>query len=129
MNKVILLGRAVKDSETRYSNDMAISRYTLAVNRRGGKEADFIDCVAFGKSGEFAEKYIKKGGQFAVVGRLQKRTWEDQNGQKRYATEVVVDEHYFAGNKAESGDSGVQKAMEMFPGATVVDDDESELPF
>lgn len=124
-----MLGRAVKDSETRYSNDMAISRYTLAVNRRGGKEADFIDCVAFGKSGEFAEKYIKKGGQFAVVGRLQKRTWEDQNGQKRYATEVVVDEHYFAGNKAENGDNDVQRAMEMFPGATVVDDDESELLF
>ena len=96
-----------KDPETRYtqSNEpMAIARYTLAVNRRFSKdkEADFIPCVAFGKNGEFAEKYLKKGQQIAVAGRLQVRNWEDNEGHKRTTTEVVVEEQYFAESKQKT---------------------------
>ena len=107
MNKVILMGRLVKDPEVRYSNSaepLAVARYTLAVNRRfkrqGEPEADFIGCVAFGKSGEFAEKYFKKGQMVSIVGRLQVRSWDDQEGKKRWSTDVVVEEQYFAESKS-----------------------------
>lgn len=87
MNKVMLMGRLVKDPEIRYTQGetpMAISRYTLAVSRRfhreGEAEADFINCVAFGKSGEFVERFFKKGQMVSVVGRLQVRSWEDKDG-------------------------------------------------
>ncbi len=103
MNKVILMGRLTRDPEVRYSNSsepLAIARYSLAVNKRfkrdGEPDADFINCVVFGKAGEFAEKYFKKGQMVSVVGRLQVNSWEDQNGQKRYSTDVVVEEQYFA---------------------------------
>ena len=106
MNKVILMGRLVKDPEVRYSQSaepLAVARYTLAINRRfkreGEPDADFINCVAFGKTGEFAEKYFKKGQMVSVVGRLQVRSWDDQNGQKRWSTDVVVEEQYFAESK------------------------------
>lgn len=109
MNKCILMGRLTKDPEVRYSQSatpVAVARYTLAVNRRfkrqGEQEADFINCVAFGKSGEFAEKYFKKGQMVSIVGRLQVRSWEDNEGKKRYATEVVVEEQYFAESKASA---------------------------
>ena len=108
MNKLQMIGRIVKDPEVRYSQGgtpMAIARFTLAVNRRfkrqGEPDADFFNCVAFGKTGEFAEKYMKKGGQFTICGRLQNRSWEDNNGQKRYATDIVAEEIYFAGGKGE----------------------------
>ncbi len=107
MNKVILMGRLVKDPEVRYSQGgepLAVARYTLAVNRRfkraGEQDADFIGCVAFGKSGEFAEKYFKKGQMVAVVGRLQVRSWDDNEGKKRWSTEVVVEEQHFAESKS-----------------------------
>lgn len=106
MNKVILMGRLTKDPEVRYSQSaepIAVARYTLAVNRRfkrdGEPDADFINCVAFGKSGEFAEKYYKKGQLVSIVGRLQVRSWDDQSGQKRWSTEVVAEEQYFAESK------------------------------
>ncbi len=106
MNKVILMGRLARDPEVRYSQSaepLAVARYTLAVNRRfkrqGEAEADFINCVSFGKAGEFAEKYFKKGQMVSIVGRLQVRSWEDQNGQKRWSTDVVVEEQYFAESK------------------------------
>lgn len=117
MNKVILMGRLVKDPEVRYSQSsepVAVARYSLAVNRRfkrdGEQDADFINCVAFGKTGEFAEKYFKKGQMVSIVGRLQVRSWDDQNGQKRWTTEVVVEEQYFAESKAsfESHKSSVE---------------------
>ena len=113
MNKAILMGRLVRDPEVRYSqggNPLAIARYTLAVNRRmkknGEQEADFINCVAFGKSGEFAEKYFKKGQMVSIVGRLQVRSWEDNEGKKRWTTEVIVEEQYFAESKRDSEKSG-----------------------
>lgn len=98
MNKVILMGRLTREPEVRYSNGaepLAVARYTLAVNRRFKRkdepEADFIPCVAFGKSGEFAEKYFRKGQLVAVTGRLQVRSW-DKDGEKRWTTEVVIEE-------------------------------------
>lgn len=107
MNKVILMGRLTADPEVRYSQSaepLAIVRFSVAVNKRfkreGEPDADFINCVAFGKVGEFTSKYFKKGMMISVVGRLQVRNWEDNNGQKRVSTEVVVEEQYFAESKA-----------------------------
>lgn len=95
MNKVILIGRLTKDTETRYSGEMAISRYTLAVDRKGNDAGtDFINCVAFWKSGEFAEKYLRKGMKIAITGRIQTGSYEGKNG-KVYTTDVVVEEHEF----------------------------------
>ncbi len=107
MNKVILMGRLTADPEVRYSQSaepLAIVRFSIAVNKRfkreGEPDADFINCVAFGKTGEFTSKYFKKGMMISVVGRLQVRNWEDNNGQKRVSTEVVIEEQYFAESKA-----------------------------
>ena len=108
MNKVILMGRLTRDPEIRYSQSaepIAVTRYSLAINRRfkreGEPDADFINCVAFGKTGEFAEKFFKKGMMVGVIGRLQVRSWDDQQtGQKRWSTEVVVEEQEFAESKA-----------------------------
>lgn len=109
MNKVILMGRLTRSPEVRYSQGaepVAVARYTLAVNRRFKRkdepEADFIPCVAFGKRGEFAEKYFKKGQMVSIVGRLQVRSWEDNEGKKRWTTEVIVEEQYFAESKKNS---------------------------
>lgn len=108
MNKVILLGRLTKDPDVRYTqseNMLAIARYTLAVDRRFKKEgqpsADFINCVAFGKSAEFAEKYMTKGRLFGVIGRIQTRNYENDKKEKVYVTEIVVDEQYFADSKKD----------------------------
>ncbi len=106
MNKVILMGRPTRAPEVRYSDGvdpLAVARYTLAVNRRikknGEQDADFIPCVAFGKAGEFAEKYFKKGQLVAITGRLQVRSW-DKDGERRWSTDVIVEEQYFAESKA-----------------------------
>lgn len=115
MNKVILMGRLAREPEVRYSQGtepLAIARYTLAVNRRfkrqGEPEADFINCVAFGKTGEFAEKYFKKGQMASVVGRLQVRSWDDNEGKKRWTTEVIVEEQHFAESKAAQEKAAAQ---------------------
>lgn len=138
MNKIILLGRLTKDPEIRYtqSNEpMAIARYTLAVNKRFSKdkEADFIPCVAFGKNGEFAEKFLKKGQQIAVVGRLQVRNWEDNEGKKRTTTEVIVEEQYFAESKEKTLNEAVKekKPLEKEEGFYPIEDEieDQDLPF
>ena len=115
MNKVILMGRLAREPEVRYSQgaeSLAIARYTLAVNRRfkrqGEPEADFINCVAFGKTGEFAEKYFKKGQMVAITGRLQVRSW-DKDGERRWSTDVIVEEQYFAEGKHDSEKNGGSK--------------------
>lgn len=113
MNKVILVGRLTRDPEVRYSqgdNAMAIARYTLAVDhrfKRDGDEqtADFINCVAFGKVGEFAEKYLKKGTKIAVVGRIQTGSYTNKDGQKVYTTDVVIEEQEFAESRNNSSNS------------------------
>lgn len=109
MNKVILMGRLARDPEVRYSQGatpLAVARFTLAVDRRfkrdGEPSADFIGCVAFGKQGEFVERFFRKGQMVSVVGRLQVRNWDDNEGRKRTTTEVVVEEQYFAESKASS---------------------------
>ena len=104
MNKVILIGRLTKDPEIRYTQtSKAVANFTIAVSRRFKKdEADFINCVAWDKTAEFISKYFSKGSMIAVVGRIQTRTWEDSEGKKRYVTEVIVDEVYFAGSKTET---------------------------
>ena len=102
MNKVILMGRLTRDPEVRYAqgSNTAVARYTLAVDRRRGSDgeqsADFITCVAFGKSAEFAEKYLHQGSKIAVTGRIQTGTYTNKDGQKVYTTDVVVEEHEFA---------------------------------
>ena len=112
MNKVILMGRLTRDPEVRYSqgeNNMAIARYTLAVDRRfsrGNDEAsaDFIGCVAFGKTGEFAEKYLRKGMKIAVVGRIQTGSYTNKDNVKVYTTDVVVEDHEFCESKGSGGE-------------------------
>ena len=113
MNKVILMGRLTRDPEVRYSQGaqpLAIARYTLAVDRRvarnnGGDEqtADFINCVAFGRSGEFAERYLHKGTKICVSGRIQTGSYTNKDGVKVYTTEVVVEDQEFAESKNASG--------------------------
>lgn len=106
MNKVILMGRLARDPEVRYSQGaqpLAIARYTLAVDRRGSKQgeqsADFINCIAFGKSGELAEKYLHQGTKIVVTGRIQTGSYTNRDGQKVYTTDVVVEEQEFAESK------------------------------
>lgn len=106
MNKVILLGRLTRDPEVRYSqgaNATAVARYTLAVDRRfkreGEQSADFINCVAFGKAAEFAERYLRQGTKIAVTGRIQTGSYTNRDGVKVYTTDVVVEESEFAESK------------------------------
>ena len=118
MNKVILMGRLTRDPDVRYSqgeNSSAIARYTLAVDRRFAKRddpnaqtADFIGCVAFGKAGEFAEKYLRKGTKIAVSGRIQTGSYTNKEGVKVYTTDVVVEEQEFAESKNSQGGSSYQ---------------------
>lgn len=103
MNKVILIGRLSKDVEVKYAGETCVARYGLAVDRKikkdGEPNADFINCVAFGKQGEFAEKYLRKGMKIAVVGRIQTGSYTDKNGNKVYTTDIVVEEHEFCESK------------------------------
>ena len=108
MNKVILMGRLTSDPKmdwTRSEDSKQYATYTLAVNRRfkrnGEQEADFINCVAWGAMAEFAEKYMKKGVMFAVVGRLNVRSWE-KDGERHWATTVIVEECFFTGGKKDA---------------------------
>ena len=118
MNKVILMGRLTRDPEVRYSqgeNAMAIARYTLAVDRRFNRNndeqtADFISCVAFGRSGEFAEKYFHKGTKIAVTGRIQTGSYTNKDGVKVYTTDVVVEDQEFAESKSASQQAGNEYA-------------------
>ena len=118
MNKVILMGRLTRDPEIRYSQgeqSTAVARYTLAVDRRfnrnnGGdnqQTADFIGCVAFGRSAEFAEKYLRKGIKIAVTGRIQTGSYTNQSGQRVYTTDVVVEDQEFAESKNASSGNNV----------------------
>jgi single-strand DNA-binding protein len=115
MNKAILMGRLTRDPEVRYSqgdSPLAIARYTLAVDRRFSRgnsdenTADFINCVAFGKAGEFAERYFRKGTKIAVTGRIQTGSYTNKDGVKVYTTEVVVDEQEFAESKNAGSNGG-----------------------
>lgn len=126
MNRVILMGRLTRDPEVRYSNGetpLAIARYSLAVDRQGGRSngqdqqtADFINCVAFGKQGEFAEKYLHKGMKIAVEGRIQTGSYTNKDGNKVYTTDVVIDRHEFCESKgSQSGQDGAMGSMGAAP--------------
>lgn len=142
MNKVILMGRLTRDPEVRWTtgeNAMAIARYTLAVDRRYTRNnneeqtADFINCVAFGKAGEFAEKYFHKGTKIAVSGRIQTGSYTNKDGVKVYTTDIVVEEQEFAESKNAS--SGNAPAGRPEPDAAgdgfmnIPDGIDEELPF
>lgn len=113
MNKVILMGRLTRDPDVRYSQgeqSTAVARYTLAVDRRYRREgeeqtADFISCVAFGRQGEFVEKYLRKGIKIVITGRIQTGSYTNKEGKRVYTTDVVIESHEFAESKAENGDS------------------------
>ena len=116
MNKVILMGRLTRDPEVRYTQgdrSMAIARYSLAVDRRGSgrnnnngePQADFINCVAFDKRGEFAEEYFRKGMRILVSGRIQTGSYTNKDGQKVYTTDIVVEDQEFADSR-NGGNAG-----------------------
>ena len=151
MNKVTLMGRLTRDPDVRYSQGgqpMAIARYTLAVDRRRGRSdsdqqtADFISCVAFGKAGEFAEKYLHKGMKICVAGRIQTGSYTKQDGTKVYTTDVVVEEQEFCESRAANDtaqnysaptpqptpqSSGTSAALDGF--MSIPDGIDEELPF
>ena len=109
MNKVILMGRLTKDPEIRYTSSaepLCIAKFTLAVNRRfkkdGEQDADFIFCTAFGKTAEFIERFFRKGSQPLITGRIQVSSYDDNAGQKRWSTDVIVEEVQFTESRAAS---------------------------
>jgi len=134
MNKVTLIGRLTRDAETRYTQGnepMAISRYTLAVDRRfkreGEQEADFINCVAFGKAGDFAEKYFRKGMKVAVSGRIQTGSYQDrETGKTVYTTDIVVEDQEFCESKREQDKPSVSSGDGFM---NIPDGIDEELPF
>ena len=141
MNKVILMGRLTREPDVRYSQNadgsMAVARYTLAVDRRRGRNsdneqsADFISCVAFGRSGEFAEKYLHQGTKIVVTGRIQTGSYTNKDGQRVYTTDVVVEEQEFAESKKAAGEqeqnAGYTDAGDGF--MNIPDGVDEQLPF
>ena len=133
MNRVILMGRLTRDPEVRYSQgerSMAIARYTLAVDRRGRRNqdssaeqqtADFINCVAFDRAAEFAEKYFRQGMRVLVSGRIQTGSYVNKEGQKVYTTEVILDDQEFADSKGAASEMGgyAQAAPSQRPAPTL----------
>lgn len=144
MNKVILMGRLTRDPDIRCSTgerDMTIARYTLAVDRRykrdGEAGADFISCVAFGRSAEFAEKYFRQGLKVVITGRIQTGSYTNRDGNKVYTTDVVVEEQEFAESKAaaqRNREESSQERPEPMPAdadgfMNIPDGIDEELPF
>ena len=143
MNKVILMGRLTRDPDVRVSTgerSMSIARYTLAVDRRGRRNdnngeqtADFISCVAFDRSAEFAEKYLHQGTKVVVTGRIQTGSYTNKDGQKVYTTDVVVEENEFAESKRSDDNAPASSAPASMPEGNgfmnIPDGIDEELPF
>ena len=145
MNKVILLGRLTRDPEIRYTQaaePMCVAKYGIAVNRRfkkeGGQEADFINCVSFGKAGEFAERFLKKGMAICLSGSLQIEQYTDKNGQKQWFTQVVTEEVEFAESRAAyearmasggGNNNNTPPPQQDFSDLAKSIDDDDDLPF
>lgn len=138
MNKFIGIGRLTRDPEVRYSqgeNTTCVARYGLAVNRRfvrdGEQDCDFLNCVAFGKSGEFAEKYLKKGMKIAIVGRIQTGNYTNKDGAKVYTTDIVVEEHEFCESKGNSEPNRTKPSVPAGDGFMNIPDglEDEQLPF
>lgn len=129
MNKVALMGRLTRDPETRYTQttNKLFATFTLAVNRKYAKEneqtADFINIVAWSKTGEFVSKYFKKGMQVGVIGRINTRDYEDKDNKKRYITEVIAEEVYFADSKRDNITDTFGPSINFF------EEDDTDLPF
>ena len=138
MNHVVLLGRLARDPDIKYSQNgpepLCIARYTLAVSRWHGQDqgADFISCVAFGRAGEFVERYLKKGAKICVSGRIQTGSYTNKDGVKVYTTEVIAEQQEFAESKREAGPDLGQQALGPVVGnefVPVPDYMQEELPF
>ena len=147
MNKVILMGRLTRDPEVRYSqgeNATAVARYSLAVDRRFRRDneptADFINCVAFGRAAEFAERYLRQGTKIAITGRIQTGSYTNRDGVKVYTTDIVVEEQEFAESKAAGGASTPSNNYQASPAPSpsadigdgfmnIPDGIDEELPF
>lgn len=143
MNKVILMGRLTRDPEVRYSTgerQMAIARYTLAVDRRGrggnngGQAADFIQCVAFDRAAEFAEKYFRQGIKLVVTGRIQTGSYTNKDGQKVYTTDVIVEDQEFAESKGSDSagreaNNGRQNRVPQQDASGFMQIPDSDIPF
>ncbi len=134
MNCVVLMGRLTRDPDVRETANTKIARYSLAVDRRFKREgdeqtADFISCVAFGRSAEFAEKYFKKGIKIAVAGRIQTGSYTKQDGTKVYTTDVIVESQEFAESKKASETSSTDQAPSSDDFMNIPDQVDEELPF
>ena len=147
MNKVILMGRLTRDPEVRYSQgdvSTAVARYTLAVDRRFRREgeatADFINCVAFGRQAEFAERYLRQGTKIAITGRIQTGSYTNRDGAKVYTTDIVVEEQEFAESKASGAAQATNNSYQPSPAPSprndigdgfmnIPDGIDEELPF
>ena len=139
MNKCVLMGRLTRDVDVRYTqtNNTMVANFSLAINRRFAKEgeerqADFINIVSFGKTAEFVSKYFKKGQQVGIIGRIQTRNWDDDQGQKHYVTEVVAEEAYFADSKREQSGMSTETENDItntFGVNTVTTSSGDDLPF
>lgn len=133
MNRIFLCGRLTRDAETRYTNGaepMAISRFSLAVDRQGrDNETDFINCVAFGKNGQFAEKYLNKGMKIIVEGRLQIGSYENREGVKIPTADVIVDRFEFCEKKQQNGFERINAPIETEEDFMNVPEGEDDLPF
>lgn len=140
MNKVVLMGRLTRDPEVRYTqtNNTLVASFSIAVNRRFARQgeerqADFINIVAWSKTGEFCSKYFRKGQQVGIIGRIQTRNWEDENKVKHYVTEVVAEEAYFADSKRD-GDASSSDFANTFGNSVSESSEfavssEDDLPF
>ena len=136
MNKAILVGRLTRDPEVRYSQDenaTAVARYTVAVDRKfkrdGEPTADFIRCLVFGRSAEFAEQYFRQGMRVSISGRIQTGSYTNKDGVKVYTTEVIVEEQEFAESRTEQERNKAQGADEGDGFMNIQDDIDNELPF
>lgn len=143
MNKVILMGRLVREPDVRYmqsEKSTAVARYSLAVPRKfkrdGEPDCDFINCVAFGKMGEFAEKYLRKGTKVVITGRIQTGSYTNRDGVKVYTTDIIVEEQEFAESKNASQQNEQSKSENMAQAdnsngdfMSIPDGLDSELPF
>ena len=140
MNKFQLMGRLTKEPEMRTTTgNLQVTTFSLAVNRRfvaqgQERQADFFNLVAYNKMAEFCSKYFGKGQQVLVEGRMQNRTWEDQQGQKRYSTDYIIENAYFADSKRENGASQMGNSFNtqepnIDAGFITIDDGDEDLPF
>lgn len=131
MNKVVLIGRLTADPDIRRTQSgKCVASYRLAVDRPfksdGQPEADFINCVAWGKNCEFCQRYLHKGMKIALEGRIQTRTYDDKDGKKVYVTEVIVEHHEFCESKRSADSGGYAEPAQGF---TEIDEDDGDLPF